>query len=132
MALYARKLVPEALLPTRATEGAAGYDIYAADNYIIPPGHREVVGTGITVQLPPGTYGRIAARTGLVVKHGLDVLGGVVDPDYKDELKVVLINTDLRFPFRIKPGYRIAQLILENYTVAQVEELAPDSTSLTQ
>ena len=132
MALYARKLVPEALLPTRATEGAAGYDIYAADNYIIPPGHREVVGTGITVQLPPGTYGRIAARTGLAVKHGLDVRGGVVDPDYKDELKVVLINTDLRFPFRIKPGYRIAQLILENYTVAQVEELAPDSTSITE
>jgi dUTP pyrophosphatase len=130
MALYARKLVPEALLPSRATEGAAGYDIYAADNYIIPPGHREVVGTGITVQLPPGTYGRIAARTGLAVKHGLDVLGGVVDPDYKDELKVVLINTDLRFPFRIKPGYRIAQLILENYTVAQVEELAPDSTPI--
>ena len=127
MALYARKLVPHALLPSRPTECSAGYDLYAADNYIIPPGHREVIGTGITVQLPPGTYGRIAPRTGLAVKHGLDVLGGVVDPDYTDELKVVLINTDLRLPFRIKPGYRIAQLILDSYTVAPVEELV-DST----
>ena len=58
------------------------------------------------------------------------MLGGVVDPDYKDELKVVLVNTDMRLPFRIKPGYRIAQLILENFVVAQVEELAPDSTPL--
>jgi dUTP pyrophosphatase len=130
MALYARKIVPEATVPTRSTDGGAGYDLYAADSYIIPPGHREVIGTGITLQFPPGTYGRIASRTGLAIKHGIDVLGGVVDPDYKDEIKVVLINTDLRFPFRIKPGYRIAQLILENFTVTNVAELEPDSTEV--
>jgi dUTP pyrophosphatase len=56
------------------------------------------------------------------VKHGLDTLAGVIDPDYSDEVRVVLVNTDMRIPFIIKPGYRIAQLILENYTDAEVVE----------
>ena len=84
-----------------------------------------VVSTGIGLQkLPDGTYGRIAPRSGLAVKHGLDTLAGVVDPDYRGEIKVVLINTDMRVPFVIKPGYRIAQLILEKYEVANVVEVA--------
>jgi dUTP pyrophosphatase len=58
------------------------------------------------------------------VKHGLDTLAGVVDPDYRGEIKVVLLNTDMRVPFVIKPGYRIAQLILEKYEVADVVEVA--------
>jgi dUTP pyrophosphatase len=58
------------------------------------------------------------------VKHGLDTLAGVVDPDYRGEIKVVLLNTDMRVPFVIKPGYRIAQLILEKYEVADVIEVA--------
>jgi dUTP pyrophosphatase len=83
-----------------------------------------VVSTGIVLQkLPCGTYGRIAPRSGLAVKHGLDTLAGVVDPDYRGEIKVVLINTDMRVPFVIKPGYRIAQLILEKYEVADVVEV---------
>ena len=81
-----------------------------------------MVSTGISVGLPPGTYGRIAPRSGLAVKHGLDTLAGVIDPDYSDEVRVVLVNTDMRIPFIIKPGYRIAQLILENYTDAEVVE----------
>ena len=84
-----------------------------------------VVSTGIGLnKFPDGTYGRIAPRSGLAVKHGLDVLAGVVDPDYRGEIKVVLLNTDLRNPFVIKPGYRIAQLIVENYTVADVVEVS--------
>jgi dUTP pyrophosphatase len=57
------------------------------------------------------------------VKHGLDTLAGVVDPDYRGEIKVVLLNTDMRVPFVIKPGYRIAQLILEKYEVDEVIEV---------
>jgi dUTP pyrophosphatase len=88
-----------------------------------------VVSTGIGLQkLPYGTYGRIAPRSGLAVKHGLDTLAGVVDPDYRGEIKVVLINTDMRVPFVIKPGYRIAQLILEKYEVADVVEVAEATT----
>ena len=122
MALNVTKLVPHAILPARATEFSAGYDLYSSDSYVILPGHRVVVSTGITVQLPSGTYGRIAPRSGLAVKHGLNVLAGVIDPDYSDELKVVLQNTDERHPFIIRPGYRIAQLILENYTIVPVIE----------
>jgi dUTP pyrophosphatase len=120
MALNVSKLVPHAIVPSRATPGAAGYDLYSADSYVILPGHRVVVSTGISVQLPDGTYGRIAARTGLAVKHGLNVLADVVDPDYIGELKVVLHNTDDRHPFIIRPGYRVAQLVLENHVIAAV------------
>jgi len=130
MALNVRKLVPHATLPARATAGAAGYDIFSADGYIILPGHRVVVSTGITVELPPGTYGRIAPRSGLAVKHGLDCLAGVIDPDYTGELKVVLLNTDGRNPFVIRPGYRIAQLILEKYETVDVVEVPSECTGL--
>ncbi len=110
MVLNVKKLVPHAKLPERATPGSAGYDLYSTEGYVIQPGHRAVVSTGITVQLPPGTYGRIAPRSGLAVKHGIDVLAGVIDPDYTGELKVVLY-------------YRIAQLILEKYESPEVWEI---------
>ena len=127
--LLVTRLSPNASLPARGTEGSAGYDLYSTDGYVVLPGHRVVVSTGIAVQLPAGTYGRIAPRSGLAVKHGLDTLAGVIDPDYTGELKVVLVNTDMRIPFVIKPGYRIAQLILENYTHADVVEVAsPEET----
>lgn len=128
--LNVKRLVPNAVLPTRGTPGSAGYDLYSTDGFIIMPGHRVVVTTGVSVELPNGTYGRIAPRSGLAVKHGVDVLAGVVDPDYTGELKVVLVNTDLRRAFMIRPGYRIAQLILENYTSAEVVEVpyVPETT----
>lgn len=122
MALNVIKITPSATLPVRATPGAAGYDLFSTDSYVVLPGRRVVVSTGISVQLPPGTYGRIAPRSGLAVKHGLDVLAGVVDPDYTGEIKVVLQNMDANQPFVIRPGYRIAQLILEKYDVVEVVE----------
>ncbi|NBS70854.1 dUTP diphosphatase [bacterium] len=121
------RLQPTAILPSRGSADAAGFDLYSIDHYVVFPGQRVVVSTGIGLQkLPSGTYGRIAPRSGLAVKHGLDVLAGVVDPDYRGEIKVVLLNTDLRNPFVIKPGYRIAQLVLEKYEVADVIEVAGD------
>jgi dUTP pyrophosphatase len=131
MALNVTKLVPDANLPARSTPGAAGYDLFSTDSYVVLPGRRVVVSTGITVQLPPGTYGRIAPRSGLAVKHGLDTLAGVIDPDYTGEVKVVLQNTDLNQPFVIRPGYRIAQLILEKYETAEVVEVPGECTQLT-
>jgi dUTP pyrophosphatase len=132
MALNVTKLVPHAILPARASAAAAGYDLFSTDNYVVLPGRRVVVSTGITVQLPPGTYGRIAPRSGLAVKHGLDTLAGVIDPDYTGEIKVVLQNLDASQPFVIRPGYRIAQLILENFTVAEVVEVPSECTPLTE
>jgi dUTP pyrophosphatase len=123
MSLQVTRLVDNAILPTRGSPGAAGLDLYSADGYVVMPGHRVVVSTGISVKLPVGTYGRVAPRSGLAVKHGLDILAGVIDPDYTGELKVVLVNTDMRVPFFIKPGYRIAQLIMECYVPVTVEEV---------
>ena len=131
MALNVIKLTPTAILPVRSSAGAAGYDLFSTDSYVVLPGRRVVVSTGITVNLPPGTYGRIAPRSGLAVKHGLDTLAGVIDPDYTGEVKVVLQNLDATQPFVIRPGYRIAQLILENYTVAEVYEVPSENTALT-
>jgi dUTP pyrophosphatase len=64
------------------------------------------------------------------VKHGLDTLAGVIDPDYQGEIKVVLQNLDAQQPFVIRPGYRIAQLILENYTEVEVVEIPTENTAL--
>ena len=65
------------------------------------------------------------------MKHGLDTLAGVIDQDYTGEVKVVLQNLDLNQPFVIRPGYRIAQLILENYTTVDVVEVPSECTQLT-
>lgn len=130
MALNVTKLVPHANLPARSTPGAAGYDLFSIDNYVVLPGRRVVVSTGISVQLPPGTYGRVAPRSGLAVKHGLDTLAGVIDPDYTGEIKVVLQNLDMNQPFVIRPGYRIAQLILEKYETVEVNEIPSENTGL--
>ena len=129
MALNVTKLVDNAILPERS---GCGYDLFSADGYIVLPGHRVVVSTGVAVELPPGTYGRIAPRSGLAVKHGLDTLAGVIDPDYTGEVKVVLQNLDPIQPFVIRPGYRIAQLILEKFEVADVVEIPSECTQLTE
>lgn len=129
MALNVTRIHPNAHLPVRGTSGAAGYDLFSTDNYVVLPGRRVVVSTGVTVQLPPGTYGRVAPRSGLAVKHGLDVLAGVIDPDYTGEIKVVLHNLDASQPFVIRPGYRIAQLILERFETVDVVETVSENTT---
>jgi dUTP pyrophosphatase len=131
MALNVTKLVPHAILPARATTGAVGYDLFSTDNYVVLPGRRVVVSTGVSISMPPGCYGRIAPRSGLAVKHGLDTLAGVIDPDYTGEVKVVLQNLDATQPFVIRPGYRIAQLILEQCVTPVVHEVASECTPLT-
>lgn len=132
MALNVTKLVPHAIIPTRATPGAVGYDLYSTDNYVVLAGRRVVVSTGISVTLPPGCYGRIAPRSGLAVKHGLETLAGVIDPDYTGEVKVVLQNLDSVQPFVIRPGYRIAQLILEQCVTPEVVEVPGECTGLVE
>ncbi len=123
MSLKIKKLVPHAILPSRATPQSAGYDLYSSEGYVLLPGHRVVVSTGIQVQLPPGVYGRIAPRSGLAVKHGLGIGAGVIDADYQGELKIVLFNHDLRNNFVIRPGYRVAQLVLEYIATPDVVEV---------
>ena len=122
MSLKVKKLCHEAVLPVRGSEGAAGYDLQSIEPVVILPGKRAVVATGLSIELPPNVYGRIAPRSGLAVKHGIQVGAGVIDADYRGEIKVVLFNHDTN-PYVIKPGYRIAQLVLERCETPEVEEI---------
>lgn len=105
--------------PIRSSSEAAGYDICCIEHGCIDPGDRLLVRTGLAIQVPIGTYGRIAPRSGLAVKHGIHVGAGVIDRDYRGEIRVLLCNLgNERFEF--KRGDRIAQLILEKIETPEV------------
>ena len=122
MNLRVKKLNQNATLPTRGSGGAVGYDLYSTEEVVVPPTHRALVGTGIAIVLPVGVYGRVAPRSGLAVKHGIQVGAGVIDPDYTGEIKVVLFNHGDK-DFEVKKGDRVAQLILERCETPEVEEV---------
>tara|TARA_B100000287_G_scaffold433904_1_gene496844 strand:- start:1548 stop:1970 length:423 start_codon:yes stop_codon:yes gene_type:complete len=107
-----KKVFAEANLPTRANDSDAGYDLYSTESLPITPSSRQAICTGICVEIPKGYYGRIAPRSGLALKAGVDVLGGVIDSGYRDEIKVILINLGETL-VSIDEGDRIAQLIIE-------------------
>jgi dUTP pyrophosphatase len=99
-------------LPDYATEGAAGADLRAAEAVTLAPGARSAVATGISVEIPPGHVGLVWPRSGLAVRQGIDTLAGVIDSDYRGEVKVVLVNHGTE-PFAIAAGDRIAQLLVQ-------------------
>jgi dUTP pyrophosphatase len=120
--LFVQKLHQESKLPTRGSSGAAGYDLYSSEDTMIYPHGQCMVATGISIKVPSGTYGRVAPRSGLAVKFGIDVLAGVIDEDYRGEVKVILINHgDASFP--IARGDRIAQLVLEQIQTPDVQHV---------
>jgi dUTP pyrophosphatase len=119
--LQVKKLTESAKLPTRGSKQSAGHDLYSSERCVIEPSQRALIGTGISIKLPEGTYGRIAPRSGLASKHGIDVGAGVVDADYTGEIKVLLFNHSPT-PFVVLPGDRIAQLIAEKIQDCDVEE----------
>ena len=121
--LQVKKLSESATLPTRGSRLAAGHDLYSSEHCVIEPNRRALVGTGISIRLPGGTYGRVAPRSGLASKHGIDVGAGVIDADYTGEVKVLLFNHSST-PFVVSPGDRIAQLIAEKIQECDVEESA--------
>ena len=96
--------------------------MYSTDKIIIPSTHRALVGTSVAILMPNGVYGRVAPRSGLAVKHGIQVGAGVIDPDYTGEVMVVLFNHGDK-DFVVNKGDRIAQLILEKCDTPKVEEI---------
>jgi dUTP pyrophosphatase len=104
-----------AKIPFRANKTDAGADLCSIEDYRIEPLERKAVSTGIALKIPDGYYGRIAPRSGLAYKNGIDVLAGVIDSDYTGEIKVILFNTDKENSFEINKGDRIAQLIIEDH-----------------
>lgn len=124
-ALQVKKLSDKARLPTRGSAFAAGYDLYAAKQTVVPARGKVLVDTDISIAVPAGTYGRIAPRSGLASKHFIDTGAGVIDADYRGQVKVLLFN-HAETDFEIKEGDRVAQLIIERiYTpdVVEVQEL---------
>ena len=99
-------------LPEYATDGAAGADLRAAESVTLPAGGRAAVATGVSVEIPAGYVGLVWPRSGLAVRHGIDTLAGVIDSDYRGEVKVVLVNHGPE-PWAVAPGDRIAQLLIQ-------------------
>jgi dUTP pyrophosphatase len=122
----------DARAPVRGSAGAAGYDLHAAEDVVIPARQRKLVHTGIAFEIPQGYYGRVAPRSGLAAKHGIDVLAGVCDEDYRGEVCVILINHG-DADFAVNTGDRIAQFIFEKIGVPAdgLEEVPYDVLSLT-
>ena len=109
-----QRLRDDAVIPERAYVGDAGLDLSAAERVELGPGERAMVGTGLAVAIPDGYAGFVQPRSGLASAHGISVVNspGLVDPGYRGELRVVLLNTDRVNAFVIEPGMRIAQLVV--------------------
>jgi dUTP pyrophosphatase len=109
-----KRLRPEAKFPNRAYAGDAGYDLAAAEGALLAPGERAVIGTGIAIAIPDGYAGFVLPRSGLAVRHGISLVNtpGLIDPGYRGELMVPLINHDREEAFEVVSGMRIAQLVL--------------------
>jgi dUTP pyrophosphatase len=106
-------------LPAYSAAGAAGPDLVAAEEVTLAPGAWASVGTGLSLEIPSGHVGLVWPRSGLAVRHGIDTLAGVIDSDYRGEMRVVLVNHG-REPYRIAAGDRIAQLLLQRVERAEM------------
>ena len=109
-------------MSTKGSDKAAGHDLYANEGREIPAKEQAVIGTGKAIGLPYDIYGRIAPRSGLAVKHRLTTNAGVIDDDYTEEVKVVLVNQGNQ-PYRVEKGDRIAQLIIEIINSQELREV---------
>ena len=109
----------KAVLPERK-HGSIGYDVRSVEKMSIVPGNRATISTGLRIAFPDGHYCRIAPRSGLAFHSGIDVLAGVVDSDYRGIVRVILHNTGSEV-FEVNVGDRIAQLILEQASVFDVQ-----------
>ncbi|ETI20482.1 deoxyuridine 5'-triphosphate nucleotidohydrolase [Cladophialophora carrionii CBS 160.54] len=120
--LLIKKLSADATTPTRGSAFAAGYDLYASKPTTIPARGKALVSTDLSIATPEGTYGRIAPRSGLAAKHFIDTGAGVIDADYRGEVKVLLFN-HAETDFRVDKGDRIAQLVLERIYTPEIVEV---------
>ncbi len=113
---------PSAVLPRRATAGAAGYDLHVVEGVELAPGRNATLSTGLKIAVPPGHYGRIAIRSGFAKESGAMLNAGVLDEDYRGVVHVMVQNGMTRY-LTIKAGDRIAQLIIEGNSTPEVEEV---------
>ncbi|EMS18511.1 hypothetical protein NBRC10512_005262 [Rhodotorula toruloides] len=115
-----QRLSDSAKVPTRGSASAAGYDLYSAEDKTVPAQGKALISTGLAIAVPEGTYGRVAPRSGLASKHMIDTGAGVIDADYRGEVKVLLFN-HAKEDFQ---SDRIAQLILERIVTPEPIEVS--------
>jgi len=118
--LKVRKVQPQARLPVYQHPGDAGLDLFSVAEVVLAPGELAAVPTGIQLAIPDGCVGLIWDKSGISL-HGVHRLAGVVDAGYRGEVKVVMINLG-REPFAVKPGMKIAQLLIQPVVAAEVVE----------
>lgn len=106
-------LSPQARVPWRAYPHDAAYDLFAAEAAVLEPQSRALIGTGIALGLPPQLAALTMPRSGLAARHGITIVNapGLIDPGYRGEVGIILLNTDRTEPFRVSVGDRIAQLL---------------------
>ena len=124
--LKVKLLSEHAKVPYRASTSAAGYDIYSAENALIAPGQYKLIHTDISMEIPNNHYGQIKSRSGLSLKHGINVQAGTIDSDYRGEIGVILLNNS-KEDFKVLRGDRIAQMVileLPPMTLQVVDELS--------
>jgi dUTP pyrophosphatase len=123
--LRVKRLTPSATLPRRAHPGDAGLDLCAAVDLDIPPGATRLVGTGLSLELPPGTEAQVRPRSGLALKHSVTVLNapGTIDEGYRGEVSVILINHGPAV-FEVTRGMRVAQLVVQPTLAVEVTDSA--------
>ena len=132
------RLDPELPLPSYAHAGDAGADLFAREPAVLAPGGgRALVPTGVALQIPDGHAGFVLPRSGLALRHGVTCLNtpGLIDSGYRDELRVLLVNTDPADPYAVERGDRIAQLVIQRVETAgfvetHAEALASSSRGL--
>ncbi|HEX8358581.1 MAG TPA: dUTP diphosphatase [Longimicrobium sp.] len=115
---------PDLPLPARQTQGSAGYDVASAEpDFVMEPGERRLVATGLEMELPPDVECQVRPRSGLALRHGLTLPNtpATIDPDYRGELRVILWNAGSE-PVPIPRGTRIAQLVFARFEIPVVEE----------
>ena len=120
-------LDPDLPLPTYARPGDAGLDLMAREDAVVAPGGgRALVPTGVAVAIPAGHAGFVLPRSGLALRHGVTVANapGLIDAGYRDEVKVILLNTDPEQEYRVLRGERIAQLVLQRVEEALLVEVS--------
>ena len=124
MSMKIKRLNDNATMPTKGSEYAAGWDLYATEDAVIEPAGTVLIGTGWAMQIPIGYFGAIFARSGLAVKEGLRPANcvGIIDSDYRGEI-IVPLHNDSKEKKLISYGERVAQLIVQPYLISSLEEV---------